>query len=350
MSHDVGSLAAPSAVSTAARAAPQARVGSLVWPGMLLLATLALSLFVGRYPAPPLLAPERLLTDELAQSLVWNLRLPRVLAAVLLGMSLAGAGTVLQMILGNPLVEPGFLGVSQGAAFGAALSIVFLGNTAWLVQGSATLFAFIGLGLSYFLAHRLRYGGWVLRLVLAGIAVSALFSAGVGMLKYVADPLRQLPEITFWLLGGLWSITWPQLRAILPVTALALFVLVQMRWRLNLLALEDATAFSLGVAPARERILVLTAAVAATAAVISVSGMVGWIGLIMPHLARRLYGADSRRALPAALLLGGLFTLLCDDMARTLLAGEIPLGILTSLLGAAAFVALMMKQGIRISR
>jgi len=240
--------------------------------------------------------------------------------------------------------------VSQGAAFGAALSIVFLGNTAWLVQGSATLFAFIGLGLSYFLAHRLRYGGWVLRLVLAGIAVSALFSAGVGMLKYVADPLRQLPEITFWLLGGLWSITWPQLRAILPVTALALFVLVQMRWRLNLLALEDATAFSLGVAPARERILVLTAAVAATAAVISVSGMVGWIGLIMPHLARRLYGADSRRALPAALLLGGLFTLLCDDMARTLLAGEIPLGILTSLLGAAAFVALMMKQGIRISR
>lgn len=350
MSKDGQGLAAASPISIALRAAQLSRVDSLIWLGLLLLAALALSLFVGRYPAPPLLAPQRLLTDELAQRLVWNLRLPRILAAVLLGMSLAGAGTVLQMILGNPLVEPGFLGVSQGAAFGAALSIVFLGNALWLVQGSAMLFAFLGLGLSYFLAHRLRYGGWVLRLVLAGIAVSALFSAGVGLLKYVADPLRQLPEITFWLLGGLWSITWPQLRAILPLTVLALFVMIRMRWRLNLLALEDATAFSLGVAPTRERVLVLTAAVAATAAVISVSGMVGWVGLIVPHLARRLYGADSRRALPAALLIGGLFSLLCDDVARTLLAGEIPLGILTSLLGATAFMVLMMQRTLRISR
>jgi iron complex transport system permease protein len=312
----------------------------LIWLAVFLGGVLVVSLFVGRYPAPPLLTPDRLATDELAQRLVWNLRLPRVLAAVLLGMTLAGAGTVLQMILGNPLVEPGFLGVSQGAAFGASLSIIFLGNAAWLVQGSAAFFAFVGLGLSYLLAHRLRYGGW-LRLVLAGIAVSALFSAGVGMLKYIADPLRQLPEITFWLLGGLWSITWTQLVTILPVTLLALLVMYRMRWRLNLLALDDATAFSLGVAPIRERVVVLTAAVAATAAVISVSGMVGWIGLIMPHLARRLFGADARHALPAALLLGGAFSLLCDDVARTLLAGEIPLGILTSLLGATFFMGLM---------
>jgi len=323
------------------------RSGELAWLALLLIVALALSLFVGRYPAPPFLTPGRLVTDELAQRLVWSLRLPRALAAVLLGMSLAGAGTILQMILGNPLVEPGFLGVSQGAAFGASLSIIFLGNAAWLVQGSAALFAFVGLGLSYILAHRLRYGGWVLRLVLAGIAVSALFSAGVGMLKYVADPLRQLPEITFWLLGGLWSMTWTQLRAIVPITLIALLIMYRMRWRLNLLALEDATAFSLGVAPNRERILVVTAAVAATAAVISVSGIVGWIGLIVPHVARRLYGADARRALPAALLLGGLFSLLCDDVARTLLAGEIPLGILTSLLGAAFFLGLMMTQKIQ---
>lgn len=337
-------------LSIARRAMDRLRSGSLAWLAVLLAVVIALSLFVGRYPAPPLLAPERLLTDELAQRLVWNLRLPRVLAAVLLGMSLAGAGTVLQMILGNPLVEPGFLGVSQGAAFGAALSIIFLGNAVWLVQGSAAFFAFAGLGLSYFLAHRLRYGGWVLRLVLAGIAVSALLSAGVGMLKYIADPLRQLPEITFWLLGGLWGITRMQLLSILPVTLLALLVMYRMRWRLNLLALDDATAFSLGVAPNRERLLVVTAAVAATAAVISVAGMVGWIGLIMPHLARRLYGADARHALPAALLLGGTFTLLCDDVARTLLAGEIPLGILTSLLGATAFVILMMQRTLRVSR
>jgi iron complex transport system permease protein len=330
--------------SVARRATDGLRSHGLVWLALLLLLVLALSLFVGRYPAPPLLAPERLMTDEMAQRLVWNLRLPRVLTAVLLGMSLAAAGTVLQMILGNPLVEPGFLGVSQGAAFGASLSIIFLSNAAWLVQGSAALFAFVGLGASYLLAHRLRYGGWVLRLVLAGIAVSAFFSAGVGILKYIADPLRQLPEITFWLLGGLWSITWPQLFSILPVTLVSLLVIYRMRWRLNLLGLEDATAYSLGVAPNRERIIVVTAAVAATAAVISVAGMVGWIGLIVPHVARRMYGADARRALPAALLLGGIFTLICDDVARTMLAGEIPLGILTSLFGAVFFMVLMTSQ------
>lgn len=321
---------------------------SLVWLVLLLLFTIGLSLFIGRYPAPPLMAPERLMTDELAQRLVWNLRLPRLLSAVLLGMALAAAGTVLQMILGNPLVEPGFLGVSQGAAFGASFSIIFLSNAAWLVQGSAAFFAFIGLGLSYLLAHRLRYGGWVLRLILAGIAVSAFFSAGVGILKYIADPLRQLPEITFWLLGGLWGITWAQLLTILPVTLASLLIIYRMRWRLNLLGLEDATAFSLGVAPNRERIIVVTAAVAATAAVISVAGMVGWIGLIMPHLARRVYGADARRALPAALLLGGLFTLLCDDIARTALPGEIPLGILTSLFGAVFFMVLMTSKRTRV--
>jgi iron complex transport system permease protein len=310
----------------------------------------ALSLFVGRYPGVMLLSPERLAGDELAQRLVLNLRLPRLLTAVMLGMSLSAAGTVFQMLFGNPLVEPGFLGVSQGAAFGAALSIVLLSNAAWLVQGMAALFAFLGLGFSYLLARRARFGGWVLRLVLAGIAVSALFSAAVGVLKYMADPLRQLPELTFWLLGALSSITWPQARSIMPVVLIALVVIYRMRWRLNLLSLDDATAFSLGVAPGRERALLLTAAVAATAAVVSASGMVGWLGLIVPHLARRWFGADARRALPAAMLMGGLFAVVCDDMARTLLAGEIPLGILTSLFGALFFVAMLATRNIRAER
>jgi len=315
-----------------------------------LVAITALSLFVGRYPGPAFLSPGQLASDELAQRLVLNLRLPRVLMAALLGMSLAAAGMVLQMIFSNPLVEPGFLGVSQGAAFGAALSIIFLGNTAWLTQSSAVVFAFVGLWLSYLLARRARFGGMVLRLVLAGIAVSALFSSGVGALKYLADPQRQLPELTFWLLGGLWSITWANLRAISPAVLLGLFVMSQMRWRLNLLSLDDATAFSLGLSPGKERALVLLAAVAATAAVTSVSGMVGWVGLIVPHMARRLFGADSRYNLPAAMLIGGLFTVLCDDLARTLLAGEIPLGVLTSLLGALFFIALLVTQNIRAQR
>ena len=306
-----------------------------------------MSLLIGRYPNPGFIAPDRLASDDLAQRIVFNLRLPRILTALAMGMSLAAAGAVFQQIFANPLVEPGFLGVSQGAAFGASLAIVFWGSTAWLVQGSAALFALAGLGLSYLLARRAQFGGSVLRLVFAGIAVSALFSAGVGALKYTADPLSQLPEITFWLLGGLASVTWPQLWSIVPVVVVSLFVMYRMRWRLNLLSLEDATAFSLGATPGRERALLLGAAVAATAAVVSVCGMVGWIGLIVPHIARRLFGADARDAVPAALLIGGLFGVLCDDIARTLLPGEIPIGILTSFIGALFFFAIFMTYGHR---
>jgi iron complex transport system permease protein len=282
--------------------------------------------------------------------LIWNLRLPRLLAALLLGAAISAAGAAFQMLFTNPLVEPGFLGVSQGAAFGAALAIIALGNAAWLVQGSAVLFAFLGLALSYFLARRVRFGGWVLRLVLAGIAVSAFFSSGVGILKFLADPLSQLPEITFWLLGGLWSIEWKDLLSILPLVLIGLYILFRMRWRLNLLSLEDEVAFSLGTTPQRERTLVLAAGVAATAAVISVSGIVGWVGLLVPHLARRIFGADGRYVIPASILLGAGFTVICDNIGRTLLAGEIPLGILTSLLGALAFMVLMMARKVQVKR
>lgn len=322
----------------------------LLWLGLGLIVLFILSLLVGRYPSLGFITLERINSDELAQLLVFNLRLPRLLTALLLGVSLSASGTVFQTLFGNPLVEPGFLGVSQGAAFGASLCIVFLGGSSFLVQGSAALFAMAGLGFSYMLARRIRYGGWVLRLVLAGIAVSALFSAGIGVLKYMADPLSQLPEITFWLLGGLSSITWSKFFSILPVTLIGLVILFLLRWRLNLLALSEETAFSMGAAPKRERILLLTAAVLPTAAVISVAGMVGWVGLIMPHIARRLFGSDTRYTLPAAMLLGGMFTILCDDLSRTLLTGEIPLGILTSLLGAVIFIGLMVSRGVKVER
>lgn len=303
-----------------------------------------LSALIGRYPVPGFLPLDRLADDELARRLLFNLRLPRLVTALLLGMTLSAAGMVFQLLFSNPLVEPGFLGVSQGAAFGAAFSIVFLGGAAVVTQTSAAVFALLGLGISYLLARRLRFGGWVLRLVLAGIAVSALFSAGLGLLKYLADPLTQLPEITFWLLGGLASLTWSKLLAILPAILIGLTLLFLYRWRLNILSLDEQTSFSLGLAPGRERLLLIFAAVLPTAALISVSGMVGWVGLIMPHIARRAFRADARTSLPAAMLLGGIFTMLCDALARTLLAGEIPLGILTSLFGALIFLALMTFQ------
>ncbi len=309
-----------------------------------------LSLALGRYPGPGIITPDQLAHDDLAQRLLLNLRLPRVLMAVMLGMSLGAAGAEFQIIFGNPLVEPGFLGVSQGAAFGAALAIVCWGSTAWLVQGSAALFALVGLGLSYAVARRGRFGGSVLRLVLAGVAVSALFSAGLGVLKYVADPLSQLQEITFWLLGGLWSVTWGQVATVAPVVVVSLALIFLMRWRINILSLDDTTAFALGATPGRERAVVLTAAVAATAAVVSVCGMVGWVGLIVPHIARRLFGADARHAIPASMLIGGLLALACDDLGRCLLAGEIPIGILTSLVGAGFLVVIMATYGVQVER
>jgi iron complex transport system permease protein len=296
------------------------------------------------------MSPSALRHDAMAQQLVLNLRLPRVLSACLLGATLAGAGSVLQMIFRNPLVEPGFLGVSQGAAFGTAFSIIYLEAQPLLMEGMATLFACLGLALSYLLARRARYGGWILRLVLSGIAVSAVFSAGVGLLKYLADPLSELPEIVFWMLGGLWGVTWSDLLYILPPVIAGLTTMHLMRWRLNLLALDGDIAFLLGGAPERERALVLIAAVAATAAVVSVAGVVGWIGLLIPHVARRLTGADAQRSLPASMLLGGIFALVCDNLARTLLAGEIPLGILVSLFGAALFITMMLSHNIQVQR
>lgn len=309
-----------------------------------LLVFLLFSAIFGRYPAPGFLTFDRISQDGLAQRLLFNLRLPRLLAALFLGMTLSAAGMVFQLLFSNPLVEPGFLGVSQGAAFGASFAIVFLGSRALFTQASAAFFALLGLGLSYLLANRLRYGGWVLRLVLAGIAVSALFSAGLGLIKYMADPMTQLQEITFWLLGSLASITWDKLLTVLPPVFIGLLVMYLYRWRLNLLALQEQTSFSLGVATGRERWLLILAAVLPTAAMISISGMIGWVGLIMPHIARRLFKADARYSLPGAMLLGGIFTMLCDDIARALLPGEIPLGILTSLFGALIFLVLMMLQ------
>ena len=308
----------------------------------------AVSLFVGRYPAPYWTPPSLLSQDELARRLVLSLRIPRILAALMMGASLAAAGMAFQMVFRNPLVEPGLLGVSQGAAFGAALAILALNASPFLIELSAGIFALLGLALSFLLARRLRYGGWVLRLILAGIAISALFAAGVGILKYMADPLTELPEITFWLLGGLWSVTWRETIFLLSPVILGLTMVFALRWRLNLLSLSDETAISLGSRLGRERTLVLLGAVAATAAVTAVGGVIGWVGLLIPHLARRIFGADARVALPASILLGAPFVLVCDNLGRSLLTGEIPLGILTSTFGAIGFALVMMRTGVRL--
>jgi iron complex transport system permease protein len=327
------------------RSGEERRAAARLWAiAGLLLAVVFVSVALGRYPGPFLTPPSALFHDELARNLILNLRVPRILAALLLGAALGGSGAVLQMVFRNPLVDSGFLGVSPGAAFGASLAIVFLGGAPATVQGAAAAFALLGMAASYLIAQRIRSGDWVLRLVLAGIIVSAMLTSATGAVKYLADPLKQLPDITFWMLGGLWAITWRDVLHVLPVVVPCLVVLYLMRWRLNVLSLRDETAFSLGVAPGRERLIIVIAAVAATAVVVSKAGQTGWVGLIVPHIARRLVGSDARRALPASMLLGTLFVLACDDIARTLLNGEIPLGLLTSLVGALVFLGVVLRR------
>ncbi len=308
------------------------------------------SVFFGRYPAPFITSLSDILNDRLVQNVIMDIRIPRIIMAFVTGMVLAASGTVFQMIFRNPLVDAGFLGVSGGAAFGASLGIVILGGTVPAIQGSAALFAFSGLGLSWFIATRIKFGDWVLRLILSGIAVSAVFASGTGLLKYLADPLRELPELTFWLLGGLWGITWIDTIQISAICIPCLFIIYLFRWRLNLLSMQDETIFSLVANSSYERILLLLTAVLATSAVVSKTGQVGWVGLIVPHMARRLSGSDAQVALPVSLMLGGFFLLFCDDISRTLLSGEVPLGILTSFIGAGLFLFFLMNRQLQLKK
>ncbi len=317
------------------------RKSSFLLPILILFVVFFVSLFLGRYPSPGFQSPGTIAFDPLFTKLLLRLRLPRLIAALLLGCGLAAAGTVFQMLFSNPLVEPGFLGISQGAAFGAALSIVVLGANPFGTQVTAFVCALAALALSYFIARLVRYGGWILRLILSGIAVSALFSAGIGLLKLAADPLNELPEITFWLLGGLASVGWDDIAYVAPPSAAGLLALFLFRWRLNVLSLDDRVAHSLGGSPRRERLVLLLTATLVTSVVISVSGLIGWAGLMVPHAARRIYGAEAGKLLPASMLLGAIFMLICDDIARVATAGELPLGVLTSAAGAVIFLFLM---------
>jgi iron complex transport system permease protein len=302
-----------------------------------------LSLLLGRYPSPGLTPISTLRDDPLALRIFLSLRLPRCTAALLLGMALGCGGLIFQLIFSNPLVEPGFLGISQGAAFGASLSILLGGQALIWMQFSAAAAGLAGLCLTYFLARKIRFGGWLLRLILAGIAVSALFSAGLGLIKSLADPLTQLPEMTFWLLGGLSGITPDHMWAAIPGVVIPLTILTALRWRINILSVGDQTAFSLGMNPTLGRLLVLTLAVIPVTTMISISGIVQWVGLIVPHLSRKLFGADASASLPGAILIGGMFGLICDDLARLLLSGEIPLGILTAILGVLLFILILTR-------
>ncbi len=312
-----------------------------------------LSMMVGKYgsgPGPLLGALRQLAsgdgTDPLLATVLWNVRLPRVAAAVIVGAALAAAGATYQGLFRNPLVSPDLLGVSVGASLGAVLGL-FLSLPVLAIQlaafagGLVAVLAVTGIGML------VRERDPVLTLVLAGIAIQALIGAGISLIKVLADPYDQLPAITYWLLGSMTAVTRFDVLSILPALVLGLVPLVLLRWRMNVMTLGEEEAQTLGIDTLKTRIVLIAGATLVTAATVSVTGIIGWIGLVIPHIARMLVGPDFRRLLPAAMMLGASYLLVVDMLARSIAAIEVPLGILTAAVGAPFFLWLLIagKRG-----
>jgi iron complex transport system permease protein len=274
------------------------------------------------------------------ETVIWQIRLPRIAAAVLIGAALAAAGATYQGLFRNPLVSPDILGVAAGAGLGAALAI-FMGLSVAIIQVLAFSGGLGAVLVVYLIGTTMRGRDPILVLVLAGVAMGTLLGSAISLVKVFADPYNQLPAITFWLLGSLTSIAMPDLRAVLPAILIGLVPLYLLRWRMNLMSLGDEEARALGTETRVLRAVFIAAATLITSAAVSVSGIIGWIGLIIPHMARLLAGPEFSRLLPAAMLLGGGYLLAVDTLARTMAAIEVPIGILTAFIGAPFFLWLL---------
>ena len=318
-----------------------------------LLSAIFISFFLGRYPIQPselvsiltsrLFPVEQFWTDTM-ETVLFNVRLPRVLLACIVGCCLSAAGASYQGVFQNPMASPDILGASAGAAFGAALAINNYAPAS-LVAVSAFVFSMITVGLVILISKRAK-GSKILGLILSGIMVSSLFSAATSYIKLVADPLDKLPKITYWLIGSLSGATKSDVYFVLLPMVLGLIPLYLLRWRLNVLTLGDEEAKAIGINAKRVRLIVIVCATLVTAASVSVSGMIGWVGLVIPHLARKLVGNNYRHLMPATMLAGALFLLIVDNISRNLLTVEIPIGILTAFVGAPFFVYLITRKAV----
>lgn len=276
---------------------------------------------------------------EQMEAAVWNVRLPRVLLSVLVGACLSAAGASYQGVFQNPMASPDILGASAGAGFGAALAI-FLGFNHINITLSAFVMSLITVAL-VFRISRYAKGGKILGLVLAGIMVSSLFSAGTSFLKLVADPNNKLPQITYWLMGSLAGAKWSEIRFVIFPMLAGFIPLLLLRWRLNIVTMGDEEARAMGVDAGKVRATVILSATLLTASAVSVSGMIGWVGLVVPHMMRRIVGSSYRRLMPASMLGGGIFLLLVDSISRNITTAGIPIGILTAFVGAPFFLLLI---------
>ncbi len=318
---------------------------------ILLAGLFILSFTIGRYDVPitdivrilaSRMIPLNATWSENMEIVVMNVRLPRIMMACLVGACLSIAGTVYQNIFHNPMAAPDILGTSSGAGFGAALAIVLN-----MRQDVITLFAFVSSLISVWLVHLIGQhtrGNQVMNILLAGVMVSSLFSSGTSLVKLIADPSNQLPSITYWMMGSLSGTKMSDVRfAVIPML-IGIIPLLLLRWRINLLSIDENEALSMGINVRFLRVAVILSATFIVAASVSVSGMIGWIGLIAPHLSRRIVGNDCRYLIPSSLIIGSIFLLIADNISRNLLATEIPIGILTAFVGAPFFIYLLTRR------
>jgi len=319
--------------------------------GLLLVVIFLTSFSLGRYgvPVPQVIrilfsriAPIKQTWTAEMETVVINIRLPRILIACFVGCALSAAGASFQGVFQNPMAAPNILGASSGAAFGAALAIL-LGASTRVITTAAFISSLIAVCLVFFIAQRAP-GLRVVNLILAGIMIGSLFTAGTSYIKLVADPSDQLPAITYWMMGSLTGVKLRDVAFVIWPMAIGLIPLFLLRWQINLLTLGDEEARTLGVNTNRLRFIVIVCATLITAASVSVSGVIGWVGLVIPHLCRKLVGSNYRYLLPASMLAGAAFLLLVDDVSRNLLAVEIPIGILTAFIGAPFFIYLISKR------
>ena len=334
------------------REAAQRRRYRLLLLGMLLLllAAALFSFWIGYYPLTPRQVVLAFLSrlgyeGEIlpqAVTIFWSIRLPRILSAVFIGASLSVAGAAYQGMFRNPLVSPDILGVSSGASLGAAFAILN-GAPNWAVQAAACAGGVAAVAASYLISRKSAHSH-TLSLVLTGSMIMALCNAGVTMIKYVADPNDVLQQITFWLMGSLTKTDMDAFLWSFPPMAAGLAVILLLRWQLNLLTLEEEEARSLGIHIRRYRLLFIAASTLLSAAAVCLGGLIGWVGLMIPHLARALVGVDYGRLIPASAMLGAGYLVLMDDLARSLLSMELPLGVVTSIMGAPFFVYLIIKK------
>ncbi len=293
------------------------------------------TLFPGSFP--------EIEVTQTMRNVIFNIRLPRVLLSLLAGAGLSVAGASFQGLFSNPLATPDTLGVATGASFGAALGIL-LGCNMFLTQVCALAMGVLAVAVVYAVS-RVRGGTNMVMIILGGMVVSSLFSALVSMIKYVADPQDVLPAITFWLMGSLSATNFQTLLLGAPFILAGTAMIFALRWRLNVLSLNEDEAHTLGVNVKLLRVLVILASTMITASVVSMCGLIGWVGLLIPHISRMLFGNDNRRVIPASIGLGAIFMLLIDTLARTVSASEIPVSILTAVIGAPVFIILLRKTG-----